>query len=493
MKLTHKEPKSTPPDADLLVQLCFEGEAPKPPAKVTLTRLALDGFKGEFRETRACDVVDGPARRVLFVGLGKKDLLDAERVRRVAAVAVQRAEGLAAATCAILVDPAFVKHAQARDLSQEPLGRALAEGAILGAYSWQAGKSKPKEPKLQTTSIVAGRALAGGIETGTILAEACAFTRDLQNEPANRLTPRGMAAAAESLAKRGRISVTVHDEKALKQMKAGLLLGVAAGSAEPPRLIHLVYKPKGGKAKGRIALVGKGLTFDSGGISIKPSAKMDEMRFDMSGGAAVLGVFHALRKLDIRHEVHGLVGATENMPGERATKPGDIHVAMDGTTVEVLNTDAEGRLVLADVLCYAKSRVKPDAIVDLATLTGAVVVALGHEAAGMFASKESLERELRAAGDEVGEKLWPLPLYDVHKDAMKGTFADLKNISGGDLGAGSSAGAAFLAPFVPPEIAWCHLDIAGTAWGGFGRDWVGGPMGSGFGTRLLVRWLQTRR
>jgi leucyl aminopeptidase len=166
---------------------------------------------------------------------------------------------------------------------------------------------------------------------------------------------------------------------------------------------------------------------------------------------------------------------------------------MDGTTVEVLNTDAEGRLVLADVLCYAKSRVKPDAIVDLATLTGAVVTALGHEMAGMFASKESLERELRAAGEDTGERLWPLPLLDVHKDAMKGTFADLKNISGGDLGAGSSAGAAFLAPFVPAEIAWAHLDIAGTAWGGAGRDWVGGPMGSGYGTRLLVRWLQTHR
>jgi leucyl aminopeptidase len=276
----------------------------------------------------------------------------------------------------------------------------------------------------------------------------------------------------------------------MKKLGMGLLLGVANGSDEPARFIHLVYKPKG-KAKGRVCLVGKGLTFDSGGISIKPSAKMDEMRFDMSGGAAVLGVFHALRTLDVPWEVHGLVAATENMPNGRATKPGDIHVAMDGTTVEVLNTDAEGRLVLADALCYARTKVKPDTIVDLATLTGAVVTALGHEMAGLFASTAALESQLRAAGDECGERLWPLPLTDVHKDGMKGAFADLKNISGGDMGAGSSAGAAFLAHFAG-DVEWAHLDIAGVAWGGSARDWTGGPMGSGFGARLLLRWLETR-
>jgi leucyl aminopeptidase len=218
---------------------------------------------------------------------------------------------------------------------------------------------------------------------------------------------------------------------------------------------------------------------------------MDEMRFDMSGAAAVLGVFHALAKLDVPWEVHGIAPCTENMPGGAATKPGDIHTAMNGTTVEVLNTDAEGRLVLADALCYAVSKLKPDTIVDLATLTGAVVTALGHELAGLFATTGRLRDELLAAGEETGEKLWPLPLLDLHKDAMKGLFADLKNISGGDMGAGSSAGAAFLAPFVG-DTEWAHLDIAGTAWGGSARDWVGGPMGSGVGTRMLLRWLETR-
>lgn len=486
MKLSHKESTSKITDTDLLVVFALEGAAPALPAGVEVAKRALEGFKGEFREVRLSDGVGGPARRVACIGLGKAEALDAERVRRVAALAVQRAENCSAASCTIVADGALAKR-----LGAHAAGVALAEGAKLGAYSWQKGKSKPKEPKLQSTLILCGKDVAAGVEEGAVLAEACAFTRDLQNEPANRLTPRDLADHAKGLAKPGRITCTIHDEKAMAKMGMGLLLGVAAGSVEPPRLVHLVYKPKG-RAKGRVALVGKGLTFDSGGISIKPSAKMDEMRFDMSGGAAVLGVFHALRTLDVPFEVHGLVGATENMPSGSATKPGDIHVAMDGTTVEVLNTDAEGRLVLADVLCYAKTKVKPDTIVDLATLTGAVVTALGHEMAGLFASNAALETELRAAGDAVGERLWPLPLLDVHKDGMKGTFADLKNISGGDMGAGSSAGAAFLAPFVPSEIAWAHLDIAGTAWGGSARDWVGGPMGSGYGARLLYRWLATR-
>jgi len=486
MKLSHKETTTKLHDTDVLALYALEGDKPALPAGVELTKHSLDGFKGEFREVRLCDAVSGPAKRVLVVGLGKKDALDAERLRRVAAVTVQRAESALATTCSLLVDAALVMLCGA-----DKLGQAFAEGALLGAYTWQKGKSKPKEPKLASATIVASKEIAAGIAKGIVYAEANAFARDLQNEPANRLTPREMAAAAKTLAKPGRITCTIIDEKGMAKLRMGLLLGVAAGSEEPPRLIHMVYKPKG-KSKGRIALVGKGLTFDSGGISIKPAAKMDEMRFDMSGGAAVLGVFHALKTHDVPYEVHGLVGATENMPGNNATKPGDIHVAMDGTTVEVLNTDAEGRLVLADVLCYVKSKVKPEAIVDLATLTGAVVTALGHEMAAVFASTDKLERELRAAGDETGERLWPLPLLDVHKDAMKGTFADLKNISGGDLGAGSSAGAAFLVPFVPTTIEWAHLDIAGTAWGGSARDWVGGPMGSGYGTRLLLRWLETR-
>jgi leucyl aminopeptidase len=206
----------------------------------------------------------------------------------------------------------------------------------------------------------------------------------------------------------------------------------------------------------------------------------------------VLGVFHALQELDVPFEVHGVVPSTENLLNGRAVKPGDLLRAIDGTTVEVLNTDAEGRLILADALGYVVDEVDPDVIVDLATLTGAVVMALGHEYTGVFTASKELRDELVTAGDETGERCWPLPLADHHRDAMKGEVADLRNIALGDPGAGASLGAAFLSHFVG-DRAWAHLDIAGTAWGGLNRDWVGGPMGSGVGVRLLLRWLETRR
>ena len=486
MKLTAHEASTKLAATDLCILYTFEGAAPKLPSGVELAPHALEGWKGEFREVRASDARSGPAKRVLLIGLGKQELVDDERARRVGALAVQRAEALGVASITILSGKELCDA-----LGPTNAGQALAEGALLGSYRFEELKSKPKKAKLESAALHgSGKPFVRGAHKGVTLAQANAFVRDLQNRPANLLTPRDMADAAEALAKPGRISVNVLDERAMAKLKMGLLLGVARGSVEPPRLLHLTYKPKG-KSKGRVALVGKGLTFDSGGISIKPSAKMDEMRYDMSGAGAVLGVFHALRSLDVPWEVHGVCVCSENMPGGRATKPGDIHTAMNGMTVEVLNTDAEGRLVLADALCYVNEKIKAQTIVDLATLTGAVVTAIGHEFAGLFATTKKLEDSLRAAGEETGERLWPLPLIDVHKDAMKGTYGDLKNTSGGDLGAGSSAGAAFLAPFAG-TTEWAHLDIAGTAWGGANRDYVGGALGSGFGTRLLVRWLETR-
>ena len=219
---------------------------------------------------------------------------------------------------------------------------------------------------------------------------------------------------------------------------------------------------------------------------------MWDMKYDMSGGAAVLGVFHALAHgLDVNVEVHGVVPASENLPDAAATKPGDLSTAMNGTTIEVLNTDAEGRLILADALCYTVSKIKPDTVIDLATLTGAVIVALGHELTGMFASTTKLRDALTAAGEQVGEPVWPLPLFDFHKEQMKGEVADLRNINSPNHGNGSTAGAAFLSHFVG-DVDWAHLDIAGTAWGTRERDWVGGNMGTGVGVRLLMRYLQSR-
>ena len=486
MKLTSHESTSRLNATPVLAVFAPEGTKPHLPDGVKVSSTALDDFKGEFREVRATDALSGPAKRVMMIGLGKKDAIDAEKLRRVAALAVQRAEGASANAVTLATDPSFVKKVGA-----DRAGTAFAEGAWMGSYRFEGGKSKPKGAKLKSITILgAGRDFHAGIERGRVLGEANCFVRDLQNRPGNQMTPRDLALAAKSLAG-GKVRAKVLDEKAMKNLGMGLLLGVARGSREAPRLIHLTYTPRG-RSKGTVALVGKGLTFDAGGISLKPSAKMDEMRFDMSGGAAVLGVFHALRNMDVPYEVHGVVPATENMPGGAATKPGDIHTAMNGTTVEVLNTDAEGRLILADALCYTVDKIQPDTIIDLATLTGAVVTALGHEVTGMFASTDKLRDELVKAGDTTGERVWPLPLLDHHKEQMKGVVADLRNISGGDMGAGSSAGAAFLAPFVN-DTEWAHLDIAGTAWGGSNRDWVGGSLGSGVGTRLLIEYLENRR
>ncbi len=477
-----------PSKSDLLIVPSFEGAAPELPAG---TKASSSGYKGEYKQTRQADAEGGLVERVLFVGLGKPADLDLERLRRVAAIGTKTAEQLGLSSATIHLSQALLGKIGDK-VGTEAAGCSLAEGAILGVYKYTAGKSKPEPAKLKSVALhTTSKPCATGANKGKALAEANAFTRDLQNQPGNQVTPSRLAAEAQKLARASeRITCKVHDEAAMKRMNMGLLLGVSAGSSEPAKLIHLTYKPKG-KSKGKVAVVGKGLTFDAGGISLKPGAKMDEMRFDMSGGAAVLGLFHALTKLDVPWEVHGVVPASENLPDGAATKPGDIHTAMDGTTVEILNTDAEGRLILGDALAYTVSKIKPSTIVDLATLTGAVVVGLGHEIAGMFATTDRLRDDLRAAGDEVGEALWPLPLLDAHKQEMKGVVADLRNISSPAMGAGSSAGAAFLSHFVG-DTEWAHLDIAGTAWGGSNRDWVGGSTGSGFGARMLFRWLETR-
>lgn len=486
MKLIVSDSKRGAPRADLDVLLVLEGQSPDLPGKRKLAKGALGSFQGEFRSTRV--VVDGDGGRVCLVGLGKRADLDAERLRRAAALAARQAESDGAARAVLWIDAALESAAgDAREL-----GTALAEGALLGAYRFEACRSKPRKAKLRELELAGGSAeVRRGAELGRILAEANAYTRDLQNEPGNRMRPRDLAAEARKLAKgSARVRASVLDAAALKRLGAGALLSVAAGSVEPPVMIHLVYKPRG-RSKGRVALVGKGLTFDAGGISIKPSAKMWDMKYDMSGGAAVLGTFHALRRLDVPFEVHGVVPSSENLPDAAATKPGDLVTAMNGTTIEVLNTDAEGRLILADALCYVANKIQPDTTIDLATLTGAVVMAVGHEYSGLFTRSDGLRAALSRAGDAVGEKLWPLPLEDFHKEWLKGTVGDLKNIHSTEQGAGATAGAAFLAHFAPPG-EWAHLDIAGAAWGGPARDWVGGALGSGVGTRLLLRYLLDR-
>lgn len=483
MKISSQDSKRALKKTDLLVVYGIEGTAPTLPTGVKLPAIAIDDFSGAFRQTRITYATSGLAARVMFVGLGKKEELDLERLRRATGLGQKAALGAKIANVSYYLAPKLEKALG----GGEEAGQAMAEAASMASYAITSHK-KSEAPKLkQVRMLGGGAAFARGVKAGDALGRANGFTRMLQDLPGNLMRPRDMVSEARKLAKKSsRVTATALTEAQMKKLGMGSLLSVSRGSSEPAFLIHMVYKPKG-RSKGRVAIVGKGLTFDAGGISLKPSAKMDEMKYDMSGGAAVLGLFHALTELDVPYEVHGVVPTSENMPDAKATKPGDIVKAMNGKTIEVLNTDAEGRLILADALCWVDKKIKPDRVIDMATLTGAVIVALGHELTGMFSTTDALAEELVRAGAEVGEATWRLPVLDVHKKQLEGRVGDLRNINSGQ-GAGSTAGAAFLSHFVG-EREWAHLDIAGTAWGTEDRDYIGGPMGSGVGVRLLYRFL----
>ncbi len=429
----------------------------------------------------------------MLIGLGEEKSANRESLRAAAGRAA-KALARAKAVRASLAAPAL------RRVAAELAGQALAEGLVLGAYrfdKYKTGNDAP--PALERVSLLApdARALAGlrrGAKLGQTVAEASNFARDLSNEPGSVCTPEYIADQARALGRSLRLKVTVYDEKQLAREKMNGILAVGRGSVHPPRLIVVEYgaepKPKT-KAKSRarkrptLAFVGKGITFDTGGISIKPAASMDEMKHDMSGGAAVLGALRAVAELGLPFHVVGIVAAAENKPDGNAYMPGDVITSARGKTIEVLNTDAEGRIVLSDALHLATSY-EPDAIVDLATLTGACVVALGEVACAVLGSDEKLADKLRAAGDATHERVWPLPLWDEHKNAIKGTFGDIVNTGGRN--AGVSTAAAFLSHFVG-ETPWAHLDIAGTAWTTKELPYyVKGA--TGFGVRLLIEMLR---
>jgi len=492
VRITAKDAQSALPKTDLLIVLGIEGKKPPLPTGVMVPAAALKDFKGGFRDARHTDATAGPAGRVLFVGVGKAADLDLERVRRAVGIGARKASKTDSKSVAIECAPEIAK-----SLGAEAVGQAIAEAATMATYKFKTFKGKKAKDKKKddggVKTLVArgsGAPFRRGVARGVVLGEANSFTRDLQNSPGNHMRPRDMAAAARKIASGSpKITCKALTEKEMEKLGMGSLLSVSKGSREPAYLVHLVHKPKG-KSKGKLCFVGKGLTFDAGGISLKPAAKMDEMKYDMSGGAAVLGIFHALAKLDVPYEIHGLVPTSENLPDGLANKPGDVVTAMDGTTIEVLNTDAEGRLILCDALCYAVTKIKPETIIDLATLTGAVVHALGHELSGMFPTTTKLRDTLSECGEATGERVWPLPLLDCHKDQLKSNVADLRNINGGQ-GNGSTAGAAFLSNFVG-DVEWCHLDIAGAAWNSVDRDYIGGSQGSGVGVRLCLEWLRRR-
>ncbi len=422
------------------------------------------------------------AKRLLVVGGGKAAKFTAAEMRQAAAAATRLLKTKGVRSAALALDSGD---------ALELLATAAAEGAVLGDYEPDQYKTGEKETQsLESFTVAApepSEGISEALDRAGIIAEAQNFARALASEPANRMTPRILADRAREMCEGEALQCEAFDQDTMRQLGMGALLAVAQGSAEPPMLIVVRYRPfdetEGGP---HLALIGKGVTFDSGGISIKPSDNMDKMKYDMSGGAAVLGAMRAIARLKPSIPVTALIPAVENMPGSRAQRPGDIVTTLSGKTVEVLNTDAEGRLILADALTYAQ-RQGCTHLVDAATLTGAIVVALGHLNTGAFGNDEAFLDRVLAAAREEGEKLWPMPIDEEYMDQLKSPFADLPNI--GTRWGGAITAAMFLKQFADPT-PWVHLDIAGTAWLEEKKPYM--PKGpTGVGVRTLVRLATT--
>jgi leucyl aminopeptidase len=469
-------------DTPLLIIGAFEGE----PAPANAAGLLEEGdFTGKPRQTLLLYPRGAlAARRLLLLGLGKREQLSAERLREAAAVALQRAVELK-------VERVVVELPITPALGAEAAAQAFAEGALMGVYRFQQYKSDLTNDDKRTPGelqfLAADEAAAGtGATLGAAVARGVALARDLGNTPGNDLTPQKLADAARTVAHKFGMSATIFGPEELRAQGFGGVIGVGQGSANPPHVAIVEY---GAKREGvpTICLVGKGITFDTGGISIKPADGMENMKMDMGGAAAVIGALHVLGELELPLHVVGLIGTAENMPSATAYKPGDILKTLSGKTIEVINTDAEGRVVLADVLHYA-TRYQPDAIIDLATLTGAIMVALGPHAIGLMSNDDALAQRLVRAGADAGEIAWQLPLLDGYKEMVKSDVADVKN-SAGRYG-GAITAAAFLSNFVG-SCSWAHLDIAGTAWTDAKPKPYNPKGATGVGVRLLTRALRS--
>jgi leucyl aminopeptidase len=454
----------------------------------------FEGKLNQIFQQSVCGLMG--AGSIIIVGLGKSKDIKEEQIRQASGTGAKAAEKSRHNKVAVFLDEKDAgKPGKSNQIkSGSPVAAALTEGALLGLYHFDQYKSQDKDDppsRINEITILAPskpkvKSYQTGVEQAGKLCEAVIATRDLMHHPSNTATPTFMAKTAQTMARKHKITCKILEKKDMEKLKMGSLLGVARGSHEPPKFIVMEYK--GGKAKDKpVVIVGKGITFDTGGISLKPGAGMDEMKFDMSGGAVAIGTLQAAASLKLQVNVIGIVPATENMPGGSAIKPGDILTASNGKTIEVLNTDAEGRLILADALVYAQ-RYKPKALIDLATLTGAVIMALGHQAAAAVGTDSKLIQKLIESGDATGERLWELPLYEEFEKATKSDIADLKNITSRGVGAGTITGAAFLKPFTG-DFPWVHLDIAGTAWTSNEKPYV--PKGgSAYGVRLLIDYLK---
>jgi leucyl aminopeptidase len=462
-----------------------------PPAIATLDRavagriaavLAAERFQGKPGAVTHLHLANGlGASRVVVTGLGGRKENVAEMVRRAAAAGLRRARDLGARTVALdlLGDR----------LSPRERAHAAVEGAILGTYVFERYKREKSDKTVETLRVVTAdgrqaREVTEGARRGEIFAQSTWLARDLINAPANDVHPTYVAEVAREIAREGKLKLKVLERDDCAKLGMGAFLGVAQGSEQPPKFIHLTYTPSG-RATKRVAVVGKGITFDSGGLDLKSAEGMSRMKNDMSGAAAVLGIMKALPKLGAKVEVHGLIAATENMPSGSAIRPGDILRAMNGTTIEIGNTDAEGRLTIADALCYAAKVIEPQEMIDMATLTGACVVALGALCSGLMANDQRLADRLLAASRAAGERVWQLPLIEEYKEQFKSDVADLNN-TGGRNGGAITAGL-FIKEFAG-AIPWAHLDIAGPAF--IDRDSPLGPKGAtGVAVRTILTYL----
>ncbi len=442
-----------------------------------------------FGDSLVTKVTGKPYTKVMVMGMGKKQDFTLERVRKMMGKIVKSARGLKLFTLEMTIVEML------RGLfSDEELGRAAAEGCELANYDFVKYLSTEKKEKKRLVEEISfgwhGKssvALERGIGQGKIIASATNFTKDLVNEPASVATPSFVEKVAREVAKNKKLSLSVLNKEELERQGFGAMVGVSRGSAQPPKLLVLKYEPvKSGKCT---ALVGKGITFDSGGYNLKPTGGIEDMKSDMSGAAAVLATLRACAELGIQRNVIGVMPLCENMIGGCAQKPGDIVKAFNGKTIEIRNTDAEGRLILADALSYTEARYKPEVMVDIATLTGACVIALGYYASGLVSKDINLISGLTIAGQKSGDRVWALPFYEEYQDAMDGTISDLRNMSSKGKGyeAGAIHGGVFLSKFVD-KVKWAHIDIAGPAFLMEESDYLQRG-GTGAGVRVLTYWL----
>ena len=490
MQLSLTTQPATAIEADALVTYMFEEEKPfqerlaelDQASGGSLRKLAESGeLTGKSLEMTLLHYLPGwKAQRLLLVGAGKPEKFSHAELRKLAAAALRHLKARSVKRIAFLPR---AKHATAAG------AQAITEGLLYADFEPDKYKTEKKNDKKIESAVLAGwkegdRAEAErGIERGRIIAESQNFARELVNEPSNHLTPRVLAERAAEMARAAGLEADILDERRIKELKMGALLSVAQGSEEPPRLIVVTYTPKQARPGAPvIGLVGKAITFDTGGISIKPAEGMEKMKYDMAGGATMLGVMRALAHLQPALKVIAVVPAAENMPGGRAQKPGDVQTSMSGKTIEVLNTDAEGRLVLADGIAYAK-QLGCTHLVDAATLTGAIVVALANINVGVFGSDSAFTDRLLASARACGEKMWPMPLDEEYREMIKGTVADIQNVSSGK-GGGAITAAMFLKEFAG-DTPWVHLDIAGTAWFDDAKPWAA-KGASGVAVRTLI-------